>query len=72
MTWTTIGFIWLLSGFVSSVWHIVDEWWHHKVFESSKNEIIFETVIMIVICFVAGPIGIAIKIWEKWFDPSNC
>jgi hypothetical protein len=71
MTWTTIGIIWLLSGIVSAVWHIVGDWSHHEIWESTKFEIAFETFIMIVICLVAGPIGIVIKIWETWFDPSN-
>jgi hypothetical protein len=71
MTLTTIGIIWLVSGIISAIWHIVDEWWHHKIFENNKNDIFLETVIMVIIALIAGPIGLAIKIWEKWLDPSN-
>lgn len=71
MTWTTIALIWFASGLLSAIWHIVDEWWHHEVFESTTSDKIIESVILTVICLVAGPIGIAVKIWEKWFDPSN-
>lgn len=68
MTWTTI---WIISGIVSAVWHIVDEWWQHAIFESSKSSITAESIIIAIFCLIAGPIGIAIKIWEKWLDPNN-
>lgn len=71
MTWTTIAIVWIVSGIVSAAWHIINEWWQHDVFENSKSQIVFETVIMILICFITGPVGLVIKIWETWFDPSN-
>lgn len=71
MAWTTLLSIWLVFGVISSIWHIVDEWWHHKIWESTRTQIIFDTLIMVTLCLFFGPIGIVVKIWEKWFDPSN-
>ena len=72
MTFSTFVIFWLITGLISTVWHVYDEWWHYDVFENSTSEIVLQTLIMIVLCMIFGPISLAVKIWEKWFDPTNC
>lgn len=72
MTWMSCLGLWLITGVVSAVWHIIDEWWHHQVFEETPGQIFLTNLIGFGLCLIAGPIGVAIKVWEKWFDPSNC
>lgn len=71
MTWTTILLIWMLLGIVGFIWHTAETWCQHKMWESTAGEIMLFTAIDFVVGLLLGPIGIAIKIWEKWFDPSN-
>jgi hypothetical protein len=71
MTWMVFLEIWLVSGVISAAWHVIDEWWHNEVFEYSLSDILMINALVVGLCLVAGPIGLAIKIWEKYFDPSN-
>jgi hypothetical protein len=68
---TTIVTVWLISGVISAIWHIVDEWHQHEIFESTPADILVQTVIMTVLCLIGGPIGLVVKAWETWFDPTN-
>lgn len=71
MTWTTIFLIWGISGFLNGLYTIKKEWYHHKIFERSSGEISFHVIGMLLLCMVTGLIGVAVSIWERWFDPSN-
>lgn len=71
MTWSLFLEIWLIAGVISAVWHVIDEWWHYQVFEASPRDILLTNSIVVGLCLIAGPIGLAIELWEKFFDPTN-
>ena len=71
MTWTTIFLIWVISGFLNGLYTIKKEWYQHKIFEHSSGEVAFHVIGMLLLCMVTGLIGVAVSIWERWFDPSN-
>lgn len=71
MTWTTIGIIWLVCGIVSAIWHISTDRYVGKILEYTPLQNLVEDTIVVILALAAGPIGLVIKIWETWFDPSN-
>jgi len=71
MTWTTILLIWMALGIVGFIWNTVETWWQHKMWESTALHIVVTTTIEFLLALVLGPIAIGMKVWEKWFDPSN-
>lgn len=71
MTWTTFFLIWLVSGFFNGIYTVRKDWYHHNIFESTSAYKVFETLGIMALCTVAGLIGVAVSIWERWFDPSN-
>lgn len=71
MTWTTIGIIWLVCGIVSAIWHISTDRYVGKILEHTPLQNLVEDTIVVILALAAGPVGLVIKIWETWFDPSN-
>jgi hypothetical protein len=72
MSLETLMTTWIICGAISAIWHVVDEWWQHEVMEHDLKFTIPFTLFFAVFAFVLGPIGLVVKVWEKWFDPSNC
>lgn len=71
MAWSTFFLIWCILGFLNGLYTVKKEWSDHKLFDSTPGYIAFYTVGMLVLCTVGGLIGVAVSIWERWFDPSN-
>jgi hypothetical protein len=71
MTWTTFAIIWFACGAVSAIWQWLDNGYIYDTLEYSSKERNLEVGIVHVLALLAGPIGLVIKIWETWFDPSN-
>ncbi len=68
MTWTTIGIIWLVSGIISAIWHLISERHVADILKYTKTEKILENSIVFVLALVAGPIGLVIKFHEDFID----
>jgi hypothetical protein len=68
MTWTTLGTIWLVCGVISAVWHAFTGNHMYRTLEYSTARMIIEFVIVMLLALIAGPIGLAIKIYEEFID----
>jgi hypothetical protein len=72
MSLETLVTAWIICGAISGIWHVVDEWWQNEVMEHDLKFTVVFTFLFALFAFVLGPIGLVVKVWEKWFDPSNC
>ena len=62
---STLLTLWIICGVVSAIWHVMDELWQHKVMGHELSFTLIFNFFFAALALVLGPIGLAIKIWEK-------
>jgi hypothetical protein len=72
MSINTLLEIWIICGIISAIWHVMDEWWQHKILEHGTGFTLLFNFFFAALALLLGPVSHFVKVWEKWCDPSNC
>jgi hypothetical protein len=68
MTLTTFLTAWLIAGFIGGLISIFTEWYHHSILESSTSYKMLESIVVMALAILLGPIGLVVIIYQKFID----